>query len=797
MSINRSLSGEPTFGCGKNALRFHCLGYALAAVLTTAAALPQRAYSSEKAAVETPAPKRILILYTLRHSLPINQQWERGIFSAFESEHLDSVVIDVEYLDASRLEDVVLRELWMDLIRRKYEHSQPDLVIPVHDVASALFVNNYQTLFPNASVVFCSLSERLQSQLPLTANMTGVVYRFDYERTIQCALRLWPNARKVVVVSGEGQLDRAVREEFQLCYSGQQHLEIEYWSGIPENVLCEKAKQLPSNCFILFLTHDQDRDGQLNSSAPIFLRRMSSVASVPVFGLSDTLMGSGIVGGYLASPEEQGRLAGKIATRILNGELPSEIPFCGLESNRYVFDHQQLIRWGIPESDLPEGSRILFREASIWQQYGVYLVSGLAAIGLQALMIVGLLVNRQRRLKAESTLADRLRFETLLADVSARLVYVRSDELPRQIEFALSELIDLLGLELALVYDLSRDGRQLQPIASVVRNRESRWTDEIGLDSIPWLWPQLKGGQPIIFSNPSSLPDEAARDKIFLSTLGLKTGLASSLSSQGNTVGIVIFGRLSDVMVWNDTTVQRLQIVTDILRSALTQAHSDSELALSRKNAQQLSGRLLTAIEDERRHLAREMHDDLSQRLALAATEAGKVEHDFGQESARRSLSQLREHLITISEDVHRISRWLHPSILDDLGLADAIRSECARISAQEMIAVNCHCTRLPCPIPQDLSLCLYRVAQESLRNALKHSRTKRIDLTLAADAESLYLSIRDFGCGFDPGGRGGVPGLGIASMQERVRLVNGCFVLNSTLGQGTCVEVTIPLPML
>ena len=120
-------------------------------------------------------------------------------------------------------------------------------------------------------------------------------------------------------------------------------------------------------------------------------------------------------------------------------------------------------------------------------------------------------------------------------------------------------------------------------------------------------------------------------------------------------------------------------------------------------------------------------------------------------EAARVALTQLRERLIALSDDVHRISRRLHPAILDDLGLTDAIRSECDRISNEDKIAVDFHGGRLPEYLPKDSALCLYRVAQEALRNAVKHSRAEPIDVTLSGDAEFLYLEVRDFGGGFDP----------------------------------------------
>ena len=119
---------------------------------------------------------------------------------------------------------------------------------------------------------------------------------------------------------------------------------------------------------------------------------------------------------------------------------------------------------------------------------------------------------------------------------------------------------------------------------------------------------------------------------------------------------------------------------------------------------------------------------------------------------ARAALAGLKEHLIALSDDVHRLSRQLHPAILDDLGLKDALRAECDRVAERGRLAVNFRCGQLPAGVPRDLALCVYRMAQEALRNAVKHAQADRVDLTLNADLEFLDLEVRDFGRGFDPG---------------------------------------------
>ena len=208
--------------------------------------------------------------------------------------------------------------------------------------------------------------------------------------------------------------------------------------------------------------------------------------------------------------------------------------------------------------------------------------------------------------------------------------------------------------------------------------------------------------------------------------LGLKAGVAVPLKAKGTILGMLAFGQLTRERSWNDTILQRLKLVGEVIANALAHARADESLCASREEARQLAGRLLTAQEDERKRLAREMHDDVSQRLAATAIEAGKFEQQFPvADPSREAMASLKDHLIALSDDVHRISRQLHPAILDDLGLEDAIRSECDRFAEREGVAIQFHCGDLPDRLPKDIALCLYRIAQEALRNVAKHAQTR------------------------------------------------------------------------
>jgi signal transduction histidine kinase len=189
------------------------------------------------------------------------------------------------------------------------------------------------------------------------------------------------------------------------------------------------------------------------------------------------------------------------------------------------------------------------------------------------------------------------------------------------------------------------------------------------------------------------------------------------------------------------------------------------------------------------------MHDDWTQRLALLSIDIALLEkHVAAPETALRLLHAMQEKLVSLSEDMHALSRQLHPSILDDLGLVEALRSECASFSRREGIAVDYRPEEAPSSLPKDIALCVYRVAQEALRNIARHAAVNEAWVTLTIVGQELVLRVQDRGAGFDPTGGHSQPGLGLSSMQERVRLIQGKLSITSAPGQGTTVEVAVPL---
>ncbi len=212
------------------------------------------------------------------------------------------------------------------------------------------------------------------------------------------------------------------------------------------------------------------------------------------------------------------------------------------------------------------------------------------------------------------------------------------------------------------------------------------------------------------------------------------------------------------------------------------------------REAQALSGRLISAHEDERRWLARELHDDITQRLAALVIAATKLEGRGSIPTEIDAPDSVSEELIRLGDDVHDLSYRLHPSVLDDLGLVEALKAECGRVARSESVRVGVEADTLP-TLPKEVALGIYRIAQEALRNIGRHAKASTVQLSLALREGGLRLAVSDNGSGFEPGLQTHRPSLGHASMRERIRLLGGELDIQSTPGRGTTIVAWVPIP--
>jgi len=251
---------------------------------------------------------------------------------------------------------------------------------------------------------------------------------------------------------------------------------------------------------------------------------------------------------------------------------------------------------------------------------------------------------------------------------------------------------------------------------------------------------------------------------------------------------------LSSISISRVTVLQVTWTVVSAPLLCLAAVVSERKAALEDLKAahaelQQFTPRLLSAQEKEKQRISRDLHDDIGQRLALLRVGLDKLDQTilFDKAEQHAQMRSLLTQLDDLAEGVHNISHQLHSSNLELLGLSVALKGVCQQLSDQYGIVIDLMTHELPKTLSGELSLCFYRTAQEGLMNALKHSGSRRINVSLDCRGQILRMRIKDFGIGFDPSVLG--KGLGLVTMQERLRMVGGVLRVNSVQGKGTEVE--------
>jgi len=247
----------------------------------------------------------------------------------------------------------------------------------------------------------------------------------------------------------------------------------------------------------------------------------------------------------------------------------------------------------------------------------------------------------------------------------------------------------------------------------------------------------------------------------------------------------------------HDQLEKRVQDRTQEIRAANEVLNAqEKELRRKAKSFRKLTGRLIVAQEEERRRIGRDLHDGLTQNLAALAIVTGRLEEaaKATEDKDVDELRRIKEALMEMSENVHSFSRQLHPAIVEDLGLVLALQSLCEEVQRNENIQIDYEADAIPADISNTHELCVYRVAQEALRNVVKHSRATRAQVHLYSKNGTLKFQVRDNGRGFNLDKAKSKIGLGLRIIEERVWFVGGKARVESGPGDGTVISVSIPL---
>jgi signal transduction histidine kinase len=370
-------------------------------------------------------PYRVLLLHSFRSSLPVTVDWYQGLVRGFASVPDVPVEINSEFPDLARFEGGQQFDWLIDFYRKSYQQREPNLIISTDTPALRFLLAYGDDLFPGVPIVFVDADRNFVAAQKLPPNITGITDFLDITGTLELALRLHPNTQRVAVIVGSSQYDRGFeRVARQAIESFAGRVKFVWLRGMPVDELVEALNALPERTVALYLIQMQDQTGELHVPRAT-LQAFSAAANVPVYGLWDTLLEHGIVGGRLVTVEEDGYQAAKMAVRILRGEPPADLPVVDRLANPAIFDGVELARWNIKENRLPAGSQVRHRPVSIWTQYRAEILATVAVIVAQGIMIAALLLNRRRFRRAQSALQDeqgrRTQAETIAAGLRGRL----------------------------------------------------------------------------------------------------------------------------------------------------------------------------------------------------------------------------------------------------------------------------------------------------------------------------------------------------------------------------------------
>jgi PAS domain S-box-containing protein len=371
-------------------------------------------------AAEPPALRTVLTVHWSTEEFPSTPVLDAAIRQGLHADATMRVDYFAEYLESDRFPAEEASASLRDYIKRKFNGRRIDVVLAVADPALE-FVQRYRAeLFPDAPIVASVVRMPAPEIRAAGAGITGVVGGVAADKTLELALRLHPTTKRVFVVAHAPtvKLTDTVRPGLE-AFAGR--VDLTYLEEPSVDRLLNEIKAIPPDSLVLFVRHSQEHPGDVLYPGDV-ARRVSEASPVPVYGQSESSLGSGIVGGVIKSRERIGRRLGEIARQILAGERAQAIPVRPVPATPAV-DWRQVTRWHIDPSAIPSGTDVWFRELTPWEQYRSYIVSAAAVLAVQSALIGGLLIHRRRRRRAEAALRESEAHFRVMADTAPVLIW--------------------------------------------------------------------------------------------------------------------------------------------------------------------------------------------------------------------------------------------------------------------------------------------------------------------------------------------------------------------------------------
>jgi len=542
--------------------------------------------------------RRVLLLYPLGPSSPTVVLIDQEIRAALEQSPYQ-LEFYTEYMDTNLFPDDASQRGFRKWYIHKYRDRKPDVIVAVAAGPIRFMIESHARFFPDTPIVFCCAGEEQVGEPKVDSDFAGVWTTLEPAKTLEVALQLQPGTRHVVVVSGAAASDRYLEGLVKKSLANyEKRLEITYLDNQEMPMLLERLKRLPDHTLVLYVNLQQDSGGKYFESAAQALPMVTAAANAPVFVLADTLVDKGAVGGYVTNFAYQGQVVAGIATRILKGAKARDIPIVR-DANVYMFDWRALQRWRVDERSLPADSVLLNQKPSLWQTYRRYVVGFLSLCFAETLLIFGLLWQRARRKKVETSLAERLAFERLVSDLSTTFINLPGEQVASNIETSLGRIANHLRLDRVTLFECSEEEAELKPTSSW----HSEGTEPVSADSkpIPWPWWTSRAlrGKALTVSDRHVLSGEveASHVRQYLLESGIQSIASVPLGIGGEIVGAISFASTTHRVAWTDDLIRQLKVLAEIFSNALKRKRALQALLASQAVLLESEERLRVALE--------------------------------------------------------------------------------------------------------------------------------------------------------------------------------------------------------
>jgi len=502
------------------------------------------------------------------------------------------VSIEMEHVDVARFASPEVEEHRLRTIYgSKYGNQRFDVIVAALPEPFRFVLRARDELWPGTPVVVCGLDERAAHDLKPPRGFAILTIRFDTAGTVRAAQALLPDTRHVALVGGASPPEQAYHDLIRQAVSTVGGLDVIDLTKLPIADVLSRVSSLPEHTVIVQSSYQVDGAGRRFNGIDL-VPHVSNAANRPVFTPLGLALGRGVVGGSIVEFEDVGRDAGKMATRIIRGEAPPSAPVPSFATSVPRFDGRQLARWHLDERRLPADSQIIFYEPTLWQKYRWHVVGAVGLIGLQAVLIVTLLVQRRRRRQAQEALAQGLRFETLVSEVITACATAKLDQFDERIRDGLRRVVTFLGVDRGSLWQRVEDRapvsrthfwqKEDQPAPRVV-------TD---LQSFPYFRESAEAGNVVCVTSPDDLPPEASAERAALRSADVRSFIGIPLVNGGRPLGFLVFASLHAERRWPAHVVQQLRTLAEPFATALIRARSAAAVESSMATADAVLGAL-------------------------------------------------------------------------------------------------------------------------------------------------------------------------------------------------------------